>query len=202
MKARLRAERCPPRAYNRTGWITRTEARMREYISFDSHKHYTLMEREDIQTRATRQRRIEHAPDAIRAALRGCEADTPVAVEATGNWLDHQRDRAGGSAPVAGAPPQGQVDDGSDQQDRQTRRARPESSAAQRHLAHRVDSARRPARSARVNPHPPDAECPAHTLEEPSDSYAGQVRPPAQRVRRRLWARAPVRNCASAWKRC
>jgi hypothetical protein len=43
MKARLRAEQCPPRAYNRTGWITRTEARMREYISFDSHKYYTLM---------------------------------------------------------------------------------------------------------------------------------------------------------------
>jgi len=59
---------------------------MREYISFDSHKYYTLMEREDIQTQVARQRRIEHAPDAIRAALRGCEADTPVAVEATGNW--------------------------------------------------------------------------------------------------------------------
>ncbi len=86
MKARLRAEQCPPRAYNRTGWITRTEARIREYISFDSHKYYTLMEREDIQTQVARQRRIKHAPDAIRAALRGGEADTPVAVEATGNW--------------------------------------------------------------------------------------------------------------------
>jgi transposase len=59
---------------------------MTEYISFDSHKHYTLMEREDSQSQAARQQRIEHAPGAIRAALHGCEAGTPVAVEATGNW--------------------------------------------------------------------------------------------------------------------
>jgi len=59
---------------------------MKEYISFDSHKHYTLMEREDIQTQVARQRRIEHEPHAICAALRDCEAGTPVAVEATGNW--------------------------------------------------------------------------------------------------------------------
>ncbi len=59
---------------------------MSEYISFDSHKHYTLMEREDIQTQVARQCRIEHAPGAIRAALCGCGAGTAVAVEATGNW--------------------------------------------------------------------------------------------------------------------
>ena len=59
---------------------------MQEYISFDSHKHYTLMEREDIQSGHARQQRIEHAPGAIRAALQGCAAGTPVAVEATGNW--------------------------------------------------------------------------------------------------------------------
>jgi len=59
---------------------------MSEYISFDSHKHYTIMEREDIPTRAARQCRIEHAPGAIRAALHGCGAGTAVAVEATGNW--------------------------------------------------------------------------------------------------------------------
>jgi len=59
---------------------------MTEYISFDSHKHYTLMERELIQTQVARQRRIEHAPGAIRSALAGCTAGTPVAVEATGNW--------------------------------------------------------------------------------------------------------------------
>ncbi len=59
---------------------------MSEYISFDSHKHYTLMEREDIQSQVARQRRIEHAPGAIRQALQGCAADTAVAVEATGNW--------------------------------------------------------------------------------------------------------------------
>jgi len=59
---------------------------MNEYISFDSHKHYTLMEREDIHSQLARQQRIEHAPGAIRAALQGCAAGTSVAVEATGNW--------------------------------------------------------------------------------------------------------------------
>jgi transposase len=44
------------------------------------------MEREDIQSAVARQRRIEHVPGAIRAALAGCAAGTPVAVEATGNW--------------------------------------------------------------------------------------------------------------------
>jgi len=59
---------------------------MKEYISFDSHKHYTLMEREGIQSAVARQQRIEHAPGAIRKALEGCESGTAVAVEATGNW--------------------------------------------------------------------------------------------------------------------
>ena len=59
---------------------------MKEYISFDSHKRYTLMERENCQTAVARQRRIDHAPGAIRAALRDCQPGTPVAVEATGNW--------------------------------------------------------------------------------------------------------------------
>jgi len=59
---------------------------MKEYIAFDSHKHYTLMEREDVATGRTRQVRIEHAPGAIRKSLAGCPAGTPVPVEATGNW--------------------------------------------------------------------------------------------------------------------
>ena len=59
---------------------------MNEYIAFDSHKHYTLMERENITTGKTRQRRIEHRPGAIRAALRTAEPGTPVAVESIGSW--------------------------------------------------------------------------------------------------------------------
>ena len=59
---------------------------MKEYISFDSHKHYTLMEREEIESQVARQQRIEHAPGAIRAALQSCATGTAVAVEATGNW--------------------------------------------------------------------------------------------------------------------
>lgn len=59
---------------------------MNEYIAFDSHKHYTLMERESITTGKTRQRRIEHRPGAIRAALLTAELGTPVAVESIGSW--------------------------------------------------------------------------------------------------------------------
>src|SRR5438876_4476435 len=62
------------------------ESRMKEYIAFDSHKHYTLMEREDRQTARTVQLRVAHQPGAIRACLRNCESGTDVAVEATGNW--------------------------------------------------------------------------------------------------------------------
>lgn len=60
---------------------------MKEYISFDSHKHYTLMERENRRTGQTKQCRIAHAPGAIRQVLADhCEPGTPVAVEAIGNW--------------------------------------------------------------------------------------------------------------------
>jgi len=59
---------------------------MQEYIAFDSHKHYTLMERMSAQTGQAVQRRIEHHPGAIRAALAGCRAGTPVAVESIGSW--------------------------------------------------------------------------------------------------------------------
>lgn len=59
---------------------------MKEYIAFDSHKHYTLAEREDARTCRTRQVRIEHERGAIRRYLRGCESGADVAVEATGTW--------------------------------------------------------------------------------------------------------------------
>jgi len=70
---------------------------MKEYISFDSHKRYTIMERENRQTGVARQRRIDHAPGAICEALGDCEAGTPVAVEATGNWywIIHEIEQAG-----------------------------------------------------------------------------------------------------------
>lgn len=59
---------------------------MREYIAFDSHKHYTLMERQDPQTGRTVQQRINHQPGALCACLRNCEPGSDVALEATGNW--------------------------------------------------------------------------------------------------------------------
>ncbi len=59
---------------------------MKEYIAFDSHKHYTLMERENAQTGRTVQRRIEHQRGALCAGLRKCPVHQTVAVEATGNW--------------------------------------------------------------------------------------------------------------------
>jgi transposase len=59
---------------------------MKEYISFDSHKRYTLAERENVATGQAVQQRIEHRHGAIRAYLANCEPGTPVAVEAMGNW--------------------------------------------------------------------------------------------------------------------
>jgi transposase len=59
---------------------------MKEYIAFDSHRHYTLMEREDAQTGRTVQQRIEHQRGALCAGLRECPPHQTVAVEATGNW--------------------------------------------------------------------------------------------------------------------
>jgi transposase len=60
---------------------------MKEYISFDSHKHYTLAERENRKTRAVKQCRIAHQPGAIRHYLEVfAEPGTPVAVETVGNW--------------------------------------------------------------------------------------------------------------------
>ena len=59
---------------------------MGEYIAFDSHKQYTLAEREDVKTGRARQCRIEHHRGAIREYLGDCEGGTAVAVEATGNW--------------------------------------------------------------------------------------------------------------------
>jgi transposase len=59
---------------------------MKEYISFDSHKHYTLVERETIKTRRAVQCRIGHYPGSIRGYLSRCKPGTAVAVEAIGNW--------------------------------------------------------------------------------------------------------------------
>ncbi len=59
---------------------------MDEYIAFDSHKHYTLAERETIRGGRVRQTRIEHKRGAIRRYLSRCKPGTAVAVEATGNW--------------------------------------------------------------------------------------------------------------------
>jgi transposase len=59
---------------------------MVEYIAFDSHKRYTLVECEEKNTGKKKQFRVDHRPGAIRCCLEGREKGTPVAVEATGNW--------------------------------------------------------------------------------------------------------------------
>jgi len=59
---------------------------MREYIAFDSHKHYTWVEREEVESGRRVSGRLEHARGAIRRYLSGCAPGTPVAVEATANW--------------------------------------------------------------------------------------------------------------------
>ena len=59
---------------------------MREYIAFDSHKHYTLVERQEVESGRGRYDRVAHTAGALRGYLAGCERGTGVAVEATGNW--------------------------------------------------------------------------------------------------------------------
>lgn len=59
---------------------------MKEYISLDAHKQYSLAGREDKATGKERHCRIEHRQGAIANYLSDVEAGTPVAVEATGNW--------------------------------------------------------------------------------------------------------------------
>ena len=59
---------------------------MSEYIAFDSHKHYTWVDRQDHSGGKNRGHRLEHAPGAVREYLSGSEPGTAVAVEATGNW--------------------------------------------------------------------------------------------------------------------
>lgn len=59
---------------------------MEEYIAFDSHKRYTLAERDPVGGNPPRQRRIEHRRGAIRDFLSECPVGEAVAVEATGNW--------------------------------------------------------------------------------------------------------------------
>jgi transposase len=70
---------------------------VKEYISLDVHKRYTFAEKEDVVSGRIQHRRIEHNRGAIRSYLRGVEAGTPVAVEATGNWywIVEEIDQAG-----------------------------------------------------------------------------------------------------------
>jgi len=70
---------------------------MEKYISFDSHKHYTLAEREDVETFEIKQERIRHERGAIRDYLRDCSRGTAVAVEASGSyyWIVDEIEEAG-----------------------------------------------------------------------------------------------------------
>ena len=56
---------------------------MKQYIGFDSHKPYTLAEREELASKKATQCRIEHFRGAIRRYLQDCPASTAVAVQAT-----------------------------------------------------------------------------------------------------------------------
>ncbi len=59
---------------------------MKEYIALDVHKHYTLAEREGVESGRAQQTRIEHQPGSLRRYLDGTIPGTTVALEATGNW--------------------------------------------------------------------------------------------------------------------
>ncbi|MBI4480196.1 MAG: hypothetical protein HY651_09255 [Acidobacteria bacterium] len=45
----------------------RKESRRLEYIAFDSHKHYSWVERQEAVSGAVRHGRLEHAPGAIQS---------------------------------------------------------------------------------------------------------------------------------------
>jgi transposase len=64
----------------------RKESRMKQFIAFDSHKRYTQVELEEVETGKTRQFRVDHGPGTIKRCLQGQARGTSVAVEATGNW--------------------------------------------------------------------------------------------------------------------
>lgn len=57
-----------------------------QYIAFDSHKHYTLASVEASCGGIVRETKIAHARGNIGHFLASCEAGSPVAVEAIGNW--------------------------------------------------------------------------------------------------------------------
>src|SRR2546428_3757526 len=60
---------------------------MSEYIAFDSHKRYSLEEREDVASgKIVQQVRLTHGPGAVRRYLARCTPGTAVALEATGKW--------------------------------------------------------------------------------------------------------------------
>src|SRR3989442_14427416 len=59
---------------------------MSEDIASDSHKRYSLVEREVATGKIVQQVRLTHAPGAVRRYLARCAPGTAVAVEATGNW--------------------------------------------------------------------------------------------------------------------
>ena len=59
---------------------------MEQFIAFDSHKYYTLVELEEVETGKTRQYRVDHGPGTIKRCLQEQARGTSVAVEATGNW--------------------------------------------------------------------------------------------------------------------
>lgn len=59
---------------------------MSEYIALDSHKRYSWVEREEVETGRVRQCRLLHARGSISEFLKACAPGTPVAIEATANW--------------------------------------------------------------------------------------------------------------------
>lgn len=59
---------------------------MQEYIALDSHKRYSWVEREEVETGRVRQCRLPHARGCISEFLKTCTPGTPVAIEATANW--------------------------------------------------------------------------------------------------------------------
>src|SRR3989441_13107227 len=162
---------------------------MSEYIAFDSHKRYSLVEREDVATgKIVQQVRLTHAPGAVRRYLAQCAPGTAVALEATGNWywIVEEIEQAG----------------------LQPRLVHPRKAKLMMGLINKTDKLDvhglnrlqrngtlptvwippRPLRDLReLTRTRAGAGRTAHAAEESPDGHAGQVRGAAERVQRRVW---------------
>ena len=116
------------------------------YIAFDAHKHYTPASVAEPDGRVVREQRIPHEGGALQHFLAQCEWGSPVALETTGNWywIVDEIEAAGCRPKLVHARKAKLMMGMTNKTDKLDARGL-EPSAASRHAADGVDSARGPA---------------------------------------------------------